>query len=705
MKKSDISTISIKPVSQAMDTRALPDVMRSNGLRFSQNFSVEDQQNLCRLQGFERLFNDTTYVNDDLHDQLLGLQNYYDDLGTGVDPTTITSWPDASCGSTLLTRPNGREPITLLFEAVSDFDTRVLFAGTQSRIYTRNPSTRNWRIIADGYGGDASSLVTGRKFRAACLHDKVFFTNNYDDVLVHTLFQNADGCNIQAVSTVPDLISIGLRQAKVVKVWKGLTILMNVLMDGSRRANRVVWSDFNNGMSWAPANNSIAGFQDLGQQEEIINAEEMGDYLFIYTTRGIWQAYATGAAGTPITFSQFYRNSDGHKCLVYPDSLVNAGIEHYYLSHDGVYKFTYYYPEPTLVTWIHQSSNLIYDDLAVSACCDPVIATYWSEKKAILFSWPSATSANCVNDKTIAFFTEFQGASYIDHGFTAFARVSRNNEPTFRDFLVRYCICQSSDAELTAPKEARGDCSSFENPGCAIVPTSFWNPDPVYGQDPPMEDFTAPMAANSLCAVLGNLTIDDLCASCGESQVMAGVSGKDWAIKQLGTAFSRQICTNPTAVGTVTPFGYCSAIGTYTYSGYTSRLVLGPLDFGKPELLKRLVRVMPMLYPEFQLTPCVCRLRIGVSRIAEDPLDNPACSITWRAVDDIVMQCPNPSQEADLEAANLQTWDDFHRECYEEGKFLYLDLTVVNADGTPAVGGAVCISRVDFKGKTVENRI
>lgn len=77
---SQYKLVPIKPVSGLFDARSLPDDVGAGSFRLVKNMSVRGIGKRCRRGGWVKLLDgeNETYNNEDLHDQLIGDQIYYD---------------------------------------------------------------------------------------------------------------------------------------------------------------------------------------------------------------------------------------------------------------------------------------------------------------------------------------------------------------------------------------------------------------------------------------------------------------------------------------------------------------------------------------------------------------------------------------------------------------------------------------------------
>ena len=682
---ASVKTTVFRPLNGTLDLRASPDDMAEGRVRWRQNIAMRDNRRVSRRSGFKKLFSDSPYHNEDLHDQLLRLQSYYQPLDPVPDGAEdVDSYPSASCGSIAL-RTQGREPITTLFEAISTSTRKMLFAATTSRIYLYSPLAKNWTIIADGLG-DGSS-----KTYVAQLRDSVVFTNGVDKPFYHQIGQGFQGCDIRATRSIPDLETIGLTKANFVVEWKGLILFMNVVMDGVRSASRVIWSDYNKPQSFAPADGSLAGFQDLDYNEEILFAAPIGDQLIIYTTRSIWQASVTGNGEQPLAFFRSYHSTEGDKCLAFRNAITSTGASHIYASHEAIYLYSTLLPEPERIEWIHSSDSLFYGDRN-EALCDAPIMAYWPEQAEVYFSFPRAGSS--INNRTVVWnITPIdQGADVLDHGFTSFGLFTPDSRVTFGQFLVSYGICTAAQIQSELTKTP---ClPDLGTPNC--TPDSIWN-------EP--ESFGNPMSLSSLCSCLDGLLVSQLCSTCRETPIFIGASATDYCLKEFDeTIYHREICINPTAVGSEGDC-YTSATGQYANTGYISRIRLGPNDFSRPDIEKILTHLRIEAYPNDGNSGAYLHLKTGAARSAYDANkeNTQTCAPIWEAHTPIEFKCLNSLTGNQAIAQNLRPDEVFDWAIYERDNFLYIDIMIADANGNAVTGGGGDLSHIEISLKATSS--
>ena len=515
--------IPVAPLTGIFDARSSPDLLPQGALRWRQNFQTTGEGKLRRGCGWTKALNQTPYNNQDFHDQLLLF------------------------GGTV------REPITGLFEFQSARGIRSLWLTTQSRIAKLNETTGNWKIIASGLGGGAGADCSGPRFKAANVGDYVIFTNGHDRPKIHRLEQPPFDSVL--IADIPDLETIGLTKAALAWAWKDVVFLADVEMDGERHGNRIVWGDYKNPNSFDPAKpESITGFKDLNYGERILNGgpTTAGTFL-IYTTQGIWEISVVGGAQV----FQWREAYPGHKadftgCLKYQNTLIDIGGDHLYMARDGIYAFNPYRSAPELVLWLHRATPVLYDDIDESACASSI---GWFHDGEAFFSVKRNADTGCPGI-TLRVETQFKVADVIDHGFTAACNFRPQPIQTIRDFILDKRICDLTG--LTASLVAEGLPPPFENEGLPspfASPTAEFTPQQFYTEnyqiigDAVTENWNQSSAdADSLCALLGDTTLDDLCVNCEAPSVLIAASSQDWCLKQFGE-FYRERCANPTATG------------------------------------------------------------------------------------------------------------------------------------------------------------
>lgn len=645
----------ITPPTGPMDTRSTPDQVQVNGYRHVLNAAVTQKHRLCRDTGFQRFLE--TDNNADLHDQLFG---------------------------------NTPQPINMIYNAKSSAGISKLFVGTQNTIYALNSSTGNYRIISDQLGGDPVSGFPSTRWLGALNRDIVVLTNNQDKPVYHVIDAASDD-DLQAVKLIPDLETLNVSRVALVFEWNNLTFYANVVQDGVRFGNRILWSDFGKALSVIPkANVSLAGHFDLDATEIILNAKPIQDAMLIYTNQGIWEARVVGGTGV-LSFGRRWRAKDSFKrTLAYRHTLVSTGDEHYYFGSDGVYKYDFYTPRPELVEWIHKGSSLIFDDID-SGRCEIHSGGYEGSKNRIVWSW--AARGEALPTRCFSINVEFPFSCYHDYGVTAFQNVSFDENTSLRSFILERCIC-TTVAELNA---AGGDfvneggiCAGEQDPVCTEpTPKSFYSNTPLEIDGITMENFLGEADADSLYMLLGDLRIADLCDAeesadaCDAEEIFVFALSADLCLKQSAAVYYRELCTSKTGCG------------TYQRRGYRSRGLSGALGFSIPSDDKTANRFAVEAHPEDQTVPSKLVLRVGAASHAVDPLTEAGkCAILWDTEEAKSLECLSPKSAAEMIAEGLRPDSELEWPIYIEGRYLYFEWTVINDEvDPPDTGGAVCFSR------------
>lgn len=698
-------SVDIKPLSGPMDNRSTPDAVPIGFWRWRQNVAVFDQGKACRRPGWPKYRTERViYNNEDLHDQLLSLQTYYSDRQVPYSPQSdVSVYPPGDdingipfCPSSQLTRTTARQPLAFLFNALTTTNDRKLLAGTQNRLYSFNEAKGNWRIIADAYGGDPGSGLK-RYWYAAQINDAVILTNNYDPPLVHILDQPVFGCAMQAVSTIPSLDGIGLTKAAVVAAWKGTIFLANVEQDSARVSQRVVWSCYELPTNFTPGtagSNGTAGFQDLSYGDEILAMVPLADVLLIYTTRSIWQVEFVGGEQTFIFQERYREQENGEGCLAFKRTIVSTGQEHIYLGRDGIYVYNLFLPRPDRMEWIHRGTAELFKTIDDANCEGHVGAFYSSNKdpstKEYWISW--VETGQIVPRRTLVFNTLYQSSDLVDHGFTAFANHAPDDRGTILDFLIERGLCTpaelaaQADLQVTAVKEG-GYCDNANQP---VAPGSLpdrnmpiWTNNSVEIGGKAVENLYQPTPdPDSLCALFGNLTIEDLCQECNKGALLLMAAADDWCIKQYSpknAVYYREVCTG---------FLPC---GTWRRDGYESILRTGAQDYGYPREDKN-CRALELEYSALQLQelPSALLTRIAYSAQAVDSNDDASgrCAIVWRPLRTRDLECVGVTDGEGQKAAGTRPNKTMNWTFLYTGRYFYFELKV------SGVNGGACFSRL-----------
>lgn len=181
---------------------------------------------------------------------------------------------------------------------------------------------------------------------------------------------------------------------------------------------------------------------------------------------------------------------------------------------------------------------------------------------------------------------------------------------------------------------------------------------------------------------------------CSQSQVFIGASGLDWTLKQIGGVLSREYVnfTN----GDITQ-DVPRDEATYFVAGYYS-ILRGMIPLGLTDRDKKIRRAIIDDDVSEQDVPCAWRLRIGHSHKLVDANDtDDKCAPMWTQLEDKLIECPDEKGIQEMQDENLTPDIGTEFPCWEAGAFLYFELTVANQDGSAAIGGDVCLVRLDFQ--------
>lgn len=191
--------------------------------------------------------------------------------------------------------------------------------------------------------------------------------------------------------------------------------------------------------------------------------------------------------------------------------------------------------------------------------------------------------------------------------------------------------------------------------------------------------------SDSLCALLDGEILDAGCRGCKTDPLFVAASSIDWSLKELGSVFYREVCANPTAIGTTTADGYVSAIGSYLLDPYTSLFRTAPLFVKNAGVRAEHLELDCVAAP--QTPPSTISLRVGISAQVADPNDD-QCRLVWHQRSARPLKCMSPATvEQHLKRGTMPSdtveWQFFH-----QGKILYFELRI---DGT---GGDAVFSRI-----------
>jgi len=649
MPSLQIRGVPVAPLTGPLDLRSEVALMEGSSLRMRQNFQATGKGKLTRGCGWAKLLDSATYNNQDFHDQLL----YFG--------------------------PNGaiRQPVTMLFPAESTMGVRSLILATQSQICMLVESSGDYRVLGNAYGGVPSASASAPRFKAAQVNDYVAFTNDFNKPMYYVL-EDGSGTLLQ---TFDDLDTIGVSRAAVTWAWRGCLFFADVVMDGQRQSNLLLWSDYQNPTSFDPAVlSSITGTKYLNPGERILAGLEFGNSFLIYTTENIWEMVVVGGDQS-FDFAIRYPGSKNRSIglLKYPNTLASLGDEHCYLAEDGLYTFNPYYLKPDRVEWAHLATPEVLDNID-SANCSVHVGLY--NNYEYLLSVAKVGDANNCPSVTLRLNTAYSCADVVDAGFTAFCNFQSFLSPTVRDFITSNGICSLQGmANLGFPLGQQG----VAKPPGAI--TSAFTPDCFYTKvtqtigDVTVEDWNQAHAApTSLCALLGNQTFDSVCRKCAGPTLLVAASSDDWCLKQIGGVSYREVCLNPSAIGSfITNAGYSSAVGNYALRGYDSILRLSPMYIaGERAPMMQLDSVTLDFEARASSQPASVSLRVGVSAQPTDP-NGP--DMQWFAHSAKTLALQSSTTPAQRLAANVTPSQVMRWQLYRVARMLYLELTISGTGG------------------------
>lgn len=644
---SPFKSVVMRPLTGPMDSRSNPEDCPPLSFRFKLNMEVDTSDRLGRGYGWDKLlYKASSYVNQDAHDQ-----------GDCYDPTQT------------------REPITFLSEFTRTDQARKLYYGTRSRLALLNEHDGQWITIARGFGGGSPS-DTQIRWSAGQSADTLVFTNGIDKPQSHVIGVSPSNCGENSVAEISELNTLKVTQARLATQFSGCVFLMGVTQEGTFYPSRIRWSGVNKPLKWVSGADTVAGFQDLPYTETILGAVELQGNLVIFTDQSIYRCYVNG---NTFGFTRSYTDPTGRdRCLVYPDTLVTDGSSCYYAGRDGFYHWNLYVQQPERPDWLWRSSNLVFDNLDTSCCRGPV-GQYWPEKKSILWSWPKSGD-NCQPYRTIHANLRSMTAHIIDHGFTAFTSFRSDDQMTIGDLLD-----------------------------------------------------TCTTDLRTFCAYLGDKRLIEFCQACNTRQIIVGASSEDWCLKEIGSSYHREVCTNSaTGTGGLGPDGnYAPFVGTYESKGYFS-ILRGMFPLGNMDREKQINDFLINARTEFLLGNInYWRLRVGTSYeardanpdgnvlafaypgddlapeyVAEFSTDGGYCEVLWHLQSDREIHCVDMDTEAQYLAKNTRPSEGRNWPLFEQGRFLYYEITAISKDHlgmvVPPVGAPFILSRVQTQARVMQ---
>lgn len=564
-------------------------------------------------------------------------------------------------------RSGCREAVTHLAGFSSNDTYRRLVAATLSRIYALNENTGNWRIIADGQGGESSyesycDTCNDIRFRSAQMGNYAIFTNDFDEPLSWLFDSGPSGVDQWSAAHLEDLQIIGITKARAITAFGGFMILGNVEIEGERKAARIYWSDYNSPLSWIPGDTSLASFHEFGIGERVLRMEPLAKYLIVYTDRAIYKGVLVSDPDLVFSFEPLYRGPNVPK---FEHTLVNTGREHVYLSDNGIYSIAANNPVPVRPEWVHKASGAIYtgvgDDVLGGfeglesfgpinvTACKQAVGGYNPETEEVWFSWP--TDNNICPNMSLVLNLRYGAADIVDYGFTAFTSYIPDDRPTVRDWLFDQSVCERDGTFIKEGLPIGGE-GDITNP-----PTYLWNS---------QENPTLPLHEDSWCARLGDLRLEDLCDNCEVRAIFIGASALDFTLKEFDPdVFYRE--------------RYDSEAEEYEQDGYYT-LIQSDLSHWDQDVEKLIKTVLVDYDAMVQEPPSTLYAEVAYA-------SQPRCT-TWKSIGESELRCLTEQTEAEHDAYNTRPDLVARYQTYYRGRYIGYRFF------SNGVGGSACYSRV-----------
>jgi hypothetical protein len=499
------------------------------------------------------------FLNQDLHDQMSRAIN-----GTGLR--------DGTCIDPTL------EPVTYISSISSSAGRRRLIAGTKTALYAGDDLDGSWRFLGYGYGGscpvvEGQSPCSDTRFQSATVGNYTLFSNGVDDVL-SWLFDSEPTDGDISLKAVGDLVGLGIGAARHIMAFGGYVLIADFVEEGFRQSSTILWSDYNNPLSYIPGGESLAGRFDFGRGEKFLAMKPMGGGFRVYTSLAVYHVTAV-ADSRVFAFDELCRNMQP---VTYPNTLISTGNEHIWVGNDSIYIMAEFDRTPRRVGWLHEASGVIHRGVSSAtvgglppgfpslgfpsinkSLCLQAIAAWDYSNECMWISWPTGT--NTCPDKSLVLWPRTQKASVVDHGFTAFTVHQPYLRKSLRTVMDDFRVC-SKNARL-APLESVG-CSSGNE---VIAYPSLYNATKSSAQ---------PMDQDSAIAAFCGFCFDTLCATCDSSMVWVMASAADFTLKQLDPGN----CVREELTGITDVVFPEVTTGCYAEYGYTWLIQGGPQRMG-----------------------------------------------------------------------------------------------------------------------------
>ena len=181
---------------------------------------------------------------------------------------------------------------------------------------------------------------------------------------------------------------------------------------------------------------------------------------------------------------------------------------------------------------------------------------------------------------------------------------------------------------------------------------------------------------------------------CNETQDLVGACGADWCLKSIGGVYFYEYAIIASNGDRSVDLSELDA--GYIQLGYNSLIAgLIPTGLHDREKLVRLVNIQDDVRE--QDTPCKLRVRIGNSYQNVDLNEaGQKCAPLWRTIGTKLLTCPSTMTLAQMQANNIRPSVGKDFKCYEQGRYLFFEISVIGSDGGLAIGGDACFQQFDF---------
>lgn len=439
-----------------------------------------------------------------------------------------------------------------------------------------------------------------------------------------------------AVSTIPELAngpspSLNVSAAAVVIEYSGFILLMNIVEDGVRKSSRVRWSDLNRPTVWVGPTDSHFSSPDDASLADFTDLDYGSEILG-----------AVGMAGSLYVFT------------------THAIWRGFISGTAPAFSFVKVYEEKK-----NGAKCLAFPNSLVSTGN----AVYYAASDAIYYFDPYLPEPERQEWLYRGGSQMFEGATDVDPACcqNVVAEVfPDDSEPDGGEVWVSWPVKGSSPncvETRTLVFDYRYKSVDYVDHGF----TAFGNYRPSPGDG----------------------------VSCSKKQTFIAASAVDNCLKQMGTAFSRERLTNLDAQGQIKNGIYIPFSPAYAIDGYY-RIIRGLFPFQNFDREKEVKKILLETHPVDQAVPCVVRLRVGVSYSEADPnLPDGKCSVLWFQMKDMPLKCLDSMTNVQYVATNIYRAVGTEWDILVRGRFIFYEFTIANADGSPAIGGASCFSRIE----------